>query len=163
MAGEKILVVDDSKVNVKMLDEYLRDGYEVVKAYSGEEALRKVKDNPPDLILLDIMMPGIDGYEVCERLKADPRTSFIPIVMVTSLEKEEERIKGLELGAEDYIVKPFSPGELRARVRRVLSRPGMASLKSKPSLVLGNLVIDPSRKVEREEDMNEEDYEGGER
>jgi len=159
MAGEKILVVDDSKVNVKMLDEYLRDGYEVVKAYSGEEALRKVKDNPPDLILLDIMMPGIDGYEVCERLKADPRTSFIPIVMVTSLEKEEERIKGLELGAEDYIVKPFSPGELRARVRRVLSRPGMASLKSKPSLVLGNLVIDPSRKVEREEDMNEEDYE----
>jgi DNA-binding response OmpR family regulator len=159
MAGEKILVVDDSKVNVKMLDEYLRNGYEVVKAYNGEEALRKVKDSPPDLILLDIIMPGIDGYEVCERLKADPRTSFIPIVMVTSLEKEEERIKGLELGAEDYIVKPFSPGELRARVQRVLSRPGMASLKSKPSLVLGDLVIDPSRKV----DTEEEDYEGGER
>jgi DNA-binding response OmpR family regulator len=159
MAGEKILVVDDSKVNVKMLDEYLRNGYEVVKAYNGEEALRKVKDSPPDLILLDIIMPGIDGYEVCERLKADPRTSFIPIVMVTSLEKEEERIKGLELGAEDYIVKPFSPGELRARVQRVLSRPGMASLKSKPSLVLGDLVVDPSRKV----DTEEEDYEGGER
>ena len=149
MAKERILVVDDSKVNVKMVEESLRKGkYEVLKAYSGEEALHKVNDNPPDLILLDILMPGIDGYEVCERLKADPKTSFIPIVMVTSLDKEEERIKGLELGAEDYITKPFSPRDLLARVRRVLSRPGMASLKGKPSLVLGDLVINPSRKVE---------------
>jgi two-component system cell cycle response regulator len=148
MARQKVLVVDDSRVNVKMLEEYLKDEYEVLKAYSGEEALNKVKDNSPDLILLDIMMPGIDGYEVCERLKADPETSFIPIVMVTSLEKEEQKIKGLELGAEDYIVKPFSPGELLARVERVLSRPGMAPLKGNSPLILGDLVIDPSPKLE---------------
>jgi class 3 adenylate cyclase len=116
----KILVVDDNEQNVELLEAYLANKYEVLKAYNGEEALEKVKADPPDLILLDIMMPGLNGYEVCRRLKEGERTKFIPVVMVTSLKEREERVKGLEVGADDFLTKPVDRVELLARVKSVL-------------------------------------------
>jgi signal transduction histidine kinase len=116
-----VLVVDDIEQNVMLLEAYLKlQGYIVEKAFNGEEALRKVELNLPDLILLDIMMPGIDGYEVCTRLKNDPKTQFIPIVMVTALQDIEDKIKGIEVGADDFISKPFNKEELFTRVKSLL-------------------------------------------
>ncbi|MCX7920211.1 MAG: response regulator [bacterium] len=116
-----VLVVDDIEQNVTLLEAYLKlEGYRVIKAYNGEEALQKVEQDPPDIILLDIMMPGIDGYEVCSRLKNDPKTQFIPIVMVTALQDIEDKIKGIEVGADDFISKPFNKEELFTRVKSLL-------------------------------------------
>ncbi|MDI6783406.1 MAG: ATP-binding protein, partial [bacterium] len=104
-----------------LLEAYLMlQKYNVVTAYNGEEALQKVELEPPDIILLDIMMPGIDGYEVCSRLKNDPKTQFIPIVMVTALQEIEDKIKGIEVGADDFISKPFNKEELFTRVKSLL-------------------------------------------
>ncbi|MBE3069406.1 MAG: response regulator [Planctomycetes bacterium] len=119
--GGRILVVDDYPANVKLLERNLRAaGYETVVAYDGEEALAKVESDKPDLILLDIMLPKIDGFEVCHRLRADEATAVIPIIMVTALKETEDRIRGLEAGADDFISKPFDRGELLARVKSLL-------------------------------------------
>ncbi len=116
----RILVVDDILPNVKLLEHKLMsEYYEVVTATSGFEALEKVKNVAPDLILLDIMMPGMDGYEVCRRLKADPDTVHIPVVMVTALDQPENKIMGLECGADDFLTKPINDVALMARVKNL--------------------------------------------
>jgi adenylate cyclase len=118
----KVLVVDDDPQNAELLEAYLTRmaDYEVAIARDGQEALERVGAEPPDLILLDIMMPRMDGYEVCTRLKKDPSTQFIPIVMVTALRGTEERIQALEVGADDFLSKPFNVYELLARVKSLI-------------------------------------------
>lgn len=116
----RILVVDDILPNIKLLEHKLtNEYYEVATAMNGFEALDKVKTVAPDLILLDIMMPGMDGYEVCRRLKSDPETMHIPVVMVTALDQPENKIMGLEAGADDFITKPIDDVSLMARVRNL--------------------------------------------
>ena len=118
---DKVLIVDDVPVNLKLLRAILQKaGHEVVEAPGGHDALARVRDSAPDLILLDVMMPGMDGYEVCRILKADPATAAIPIVFVSALGEVTDRIKGLEIGAEDYLSKPFDNGEVVARVKAQL-------------------------------------------
>jgi two-component system, cell cycle response regulator len=120
-AGTRILVVDDVPDNVEILDARLSSrGYTVVTAASGEEALERVEEEAPHLILLDVMMPGMDGHEVVRRLKKDPDAPFIPIILVTALTDADDVVQGLESGADDYISKPYNFRELEARVRAML-------------------------------------------
>ncbi len=113
----RILIVDDIPDNIKILAETLMQDYEISAATNGLEALETIKsDNKPDLILLDVMMPDMDGYEVCKKLKTDDKTAKIPLMFLTAMNKEEEETKGFELGAVDYITKPFSPTVVKARV-----------------------------------------------
>lgn len=114
----KILAVDDNKDNVQMIADIVKMlGHEVERAYDGPQALSAVEAAPPDLILLDVNMPGMTGFEVVERLKADERTARIPVILLTALSQVEQRVKGLGLGADDYLTKPFSPRELAARIQ----------------------------------------------
>jgi two-component system alkaline phosphatase synthesis response regulator PhoP len=120
MAGKRVLVVDDDAKTVELVKLYLnRDGYRVLTAYDGVEALRLARESHPDLIVLDIMLPGIDGLEVCHTLREE---SEVPIIMLTAKTTDEDKLEGLDLGADDYVTKPFSPRELAARVRAVLRR-----------------------------------------
>ncbi len=117
----KILIVDDTVHNVKMLADLLAaKGYAIVTAASGQEGLEKVEAEQPDLVLLDVMMPGMDGYEVCRRIRANPEYGILPVVMVTALDPARERIKGLDAGADDFLTKPVNMAELIARVRSLL-------------------------------------------
>ena len=116
----KILVVDDEKWIVNALKMSLEcDNYKVIEAYTGDGAIRKVHGEAPDLILLDIMLPDMTGYEICNKLRKDPLTRSIPIIMLTGM-GETGRIAGLELGADEYITKPFDLNELKAKIRAVL-------------------------------------------
>lgn len=118
--SKKILIVDDEPRYVRLMEANLiSDNYQVVKAYNGEQALELVASENPDLVLLDIMMPVLDGFTVCERIR---KFSTVPIIVVTVKGEEQDRVRGLDLGADDYIVKPFSATELLARVRAVLRR-----------------------------------------
>ena len=117
----KILCVDDEEKNLKLLNALLvPQGYEVISAENGETALKCLSSSLPDLVLLDVMMPKLDGYEVCEKIKSKKETQFLPVVMVTALRDEEERIRGIEAGCDDFISKPFDKHELLARVKSLL-------------------------------------------
>jgi signal transduction histidine kinase len=118
----KILIVDDAVDTVDLLKKrFGAEGYDTAEAYNGEEGLKKVAEFNPDLIVLDIMMPKIDGYEVCQRLKSDESTKYIPILMLTAKGEVEHKVKGLDIGADDYLAKPFDYKELSARVRSLLA------------------------------------------
>ena len=122
----KILVVDDTPQNVKLLSDLLAvKGYRVCTAVNGEEALARVAQEKPDLVLLDVMMPGMSGYEVCRRLRGNPETALLPVVMCTSLDPHEERVKGIEAGADDFLSKPVNQPELFARVKSLLRIKGL--------------------------------------
>lgn len=117
----RILVVDDTPANVKLLADLLgAKGYAVATAATGEEGLAKVASERPDLVLLDVMMPGLSGYDVCRRLREDSKTALLPIVLVTSLDPHQERVKGIDAGADDFLSKPINQPELFARVRSLL-------------------------------------------
>ena len=116
--GARVLVVDDNPMNVELVADNLeQEGYAVERASSGEEALRKVDAASFDLVLLDVMMPGLTGYDVCERLKRDQKTRLLPVVMLTALDKREDKIRGIAAGADDFINKPFDRAELLIRVK----------------------------------------------
>jgi two-component system alkaline phosphatase synthesis response regulator PhoP len=146
MAKEKILVVDDEEDILELLKYNLsREGYQVSCTTSGEKTLNLVKTETPDLILLDLMLPGMDGLEVARRLKDNPNTKNVPIVMLTAKGEEADIVTGLELGADDYITKPFSPRILLARVRAVLRRKEKGSQDKTSVIQIHNLVIHPGR------------------
>ncbi len=118
-----ILIVDDERDLLSLLDFNLRkEGFETLLASSGEEALRALRRMVPDLVLLDLMLPDVPGTEICRQVKADPRTEHVPVVMLTAKGEEIDRVVGLELGADDYVTKPFSVRELVLRIRAVLRR-----------------------------------------
>jgi class 3 adenylate cyclase len=124
--AQKILVVDDTPQNVKLLGDLLKaKGYEVTTAASGEQALESIARQPPDLVLLDIMMPGISGYEVCRKIRENPATALLPVVLATSLDPNQERVKGIEAGADDFLAKPVNQAELFARVKSLLRIKGL--------------------------------------
>ncbi len=119
----KILVVEDEKNITKVVTYNLeREGYQVITARDGEEGLAKARKELPDLVVLDLMLPKLDGLEVCRQLKSDPKSARIPIIMLTAKTQEADRVVGLEMGADDYVAKPFSVRELAARVKAVLRR-----------------------------------------
>jgi len=142
VAKRKILVVDDEKYVVELIRDILESGgYRVIPAYSAREALEKVYIESPDLILLDILMPRVDGYQVCREIRKDILLSNIPVIMLTVKGAEKDEIKGLGIGADDYIVKPFRPGVLMARVKMVLKRT-LRGLEANPLTRLpGNTAI----------------------
>jgi two-component system phosphate regulon response regulator PhoB len=146
MANEKILVVDDEEDILELVQYNLtKNGYTVVSVGTGEEALKAAKSESPDLILLDLMLPGVDGLEVCKILKADSRTSAIPIVMLTAKGEEADIVTGLELGADDYVTKPFSPRVLLARLRAVLRRRTRPLEDGTQVIKIHDLMIHPGR------------------
>jgi len=125
MNQSKILVVEDDDDIAQLLAITMKKaGFEVAVADNGYEALSLIRRNPPDLLILDLMIPGVDGFEVCKAMKRDPGTASVPVLIVTARGEEIDRIIGLELGADDYVVKPFSPRELLLRVRAILRRAG---------------------------------------
>jgi two-component system phosphate regulon response regulator PhoB len=141
----RILVVDDEPEAVELVEFNLRQaGFEVVSAGDGVEALKKSRDVTPQLIVLDVMLPEVDGMEICKTLRRDKNTAKIPIIMLTARAAEIDRVLGLELGADDYITKPFSPRELVLRVKKLLERGGTAVDESE-RLSFGELVIDNPR------------------
>jgi two-component system cell cycle response regulator len=117
----KILIVDDEEINVELMEAYLlSEPYTTITAYGGKEALRKVREEKPDMVLLDVMMPEVDGYEVCRLLKADSETQFTPVLMLTALSELEHRIRGIDVGADDFLTKPINKLELTTRVKSLL-------------------------------------------
>ena len=123
MSKEKVLIIEDEKDIVKMLDYNLRkEGFRIFSANNGEDGLDMARRENPDLILLDLMLPEMDGLDVCKAVKNDAKTTHIPIIILTAKAQESDKVVGLELGADDYVTKPFSPRELIARIKAVLRR-----------------------------------------
>jgi two-component system alkaline phosphatase synthesis response regulator PhoP len=146
MAHEHILVVEDEADIVELIRyNLLKNGFKVAAALTGDEGLRQARTLVPDLILLDLMLPGQDGIEVCRALRKDDRTAAIPIVMLTARAEESDIITGLELGADDYVTKPFSPKVLIARVRAVLRRKRLEPAAADGPIHLKDIVINPGR------------------
>jgi DNA-binding response OmpR family regulator len=144
---EKIVVIEDEADILEVIEYNLRrEGFDVVSSESGEDGLEKVESAAPDLILLDLMLPEIDGIELCRRLKSDPLTAGIPIIMVTAKGEESDVVLGLGVGADDYVTKPFSPKELIARVKAVLRRGKLrVDTERKDRIVRDGVVVDIKR------------------
>ncbi|UJA31025.1 response regulator transcription factor [Clostridium sporogenes] len=142
MAMEKILIVDDEEHICELIKFNLENnGYKCICALNGIDVLNIVKEEKPDLVLLDLMLPGMDGYDVCKEIRKDNNTSTTSIIMITAKGEELDKVLGLELGADDYITKPFSVREMVARVKAVLRRRTTINIESK-SYILGNIVVD---------------------
>jgi two-component system phosphate regulon response regulator PhoB len=145
MAKERILVVDDEKDILELIGYNLtREGFSIETAENGEAALEKARHDRPDLILLDLMLPGIDGLEVCRLLKGDPLFSSIPVMMLTAKGEDADIVAGLELGADDYITKPFSPRILLARIRAILRRERKHDAEPPATIHAGDIVLNPT-------------------
>jgi two-component system phosphate regulon response regulator PhoB len=146
MANEHILVIEDEEDIVELLRfNLVKNGYRVTAALRGDDGLAAARAQVPDLILLDIMLPGLDGIEVCRELRREARTAAVPIVMLTARAEESDTITGLELGADDYVTKPFSPKVLVARLRAVLRRRRQEPVKEDEPVRVKDLVINPGR------------------
>lgn len=142
---QRVLVVDDEPDTVELIEFNLKNaGYEIITAEDGAEALRKARSTEPDLIILDLMLPELDGLQVCKLLRNEPTTAKIPVLMLTAKAAEVDRILGLELGARDYVTKPFSPRELILRVRNLLA-PEELEQEKPQTFTFGDLYIDVPR------------------
>jgi two-component system phosphate regulon response regulator PhoB len=143
---EQVLVVDDEEDIVELLRyNLIKNGYRVTAVGSGEEGLTAARQAPPDLLLLDLMLPGVDGLDVCRELKGDSKTKAIPIIMLSAKGEEADIVLGLELGADDYLTKPFSPRVLLARIKSVLRRGRTVVPDDAASIKIEDLLIDPLR------------------
>jgi DNA-binding response OmpR family regulator len=151
--SHKLLLIDDSQDMQRLVGMFLeRDGYEVVRASNGKDGMRQLAICQPDLVLLDIMMPGVDGWETCRRIR---EVSNIPIIMLTAKSQERDIVRGLEMGADDYVTKPFDPSELRARVQSLLRRTKEMKTATNTSRVFdnGRIYIDLTRRVVKVNDQ----------
>ena len=143
MTPPRILIVEDEQTIAEVLEYNLqKEGFEVELEYRGDTARDAIHSNPPDMILLDLRLPGLDGLEICRTIKRDPRTEGIPLVILTAKGEEVDRIVGLELGADDYISKPFSPREVVLRVKAVLRRSETGDRKEPEVVSIGELKLD---------------------
>ena len=144
MAKRKILIIEDDRDIVEMVEYNLReDGYATLSALNGEDGVNLARSEQPDLIILDIMLPIIDGFEVCRTLKSDDTTAHIPIIILSAKSQETDKVVGLELGADDYVTKPFSPRELIARIRAIMRR-GLEQQLSR-LIERGDIIIDSAK------------------
>ena len=144
--SKKVIVIEDEPdIQEIIVHNLQRDGYQVEATPNGERGLELVRRLDPDLVLLDLMLPGLDGVEVCRRMKTDPRTRAVSIIMVTARGEESDVVLGLGLGADDYVSKPFSPRELMERVKAVLRRGPLQDHQSRERIVVGDVVIDAGR------------------
>lgn len=146
MAKETILVVDDEEDILELINYNLtKEHYNVICVGTGEEALTSARSNMPQLVVLDLMLPGVDGLEVCRHLKGDQKTRSIPIIMLSAKGEEADIVTGIELGADDYVTKPFSPRVLLARIKAVLRRRATEPTRDADTIRIHDLVIDPGR------------------
>ena len=144
--SKKILIVEDEHDILQLIKLYLeKEGFRTVAATTGAEGLRQVKQEKPDLVVLDLMLPEIDGLEVCKRLRSAPETAMLPIIMLTAKAEESDTVIGLELGADDYVTKPFSPKTLIARIKALFRRLDRKPDDSATQYRYGNLVLDLAR------------------
>ncbi|HMU54068.1 MAG TPA: response regulator transcription factor [Nitrospira sp.] len=145
-APRKILIVEDEKDILQLVKLYLdKEGFRTVTATTGTDGLKSVKQDKPDLVVLDLMLPEIDGLEVCKRLRSTPETAMVPIIMLTAKAEESDTVIGLELGADDYVTKPFSPKALVARIKALFRRLDRSQNQHETIYRYGNLVMDLAR------------------
>ncbi len=145
MAGETVLIADDEENIVELARMYLeQEGFRVVAARDGAKALETIARQPPAVLILDLMLPGVDGWEVCRRIRSGTTAPDLPIIILTARDDDVDKIVGLELGADDYVTKPFNPRELTARVKAILRR--VSRIGQPQTLIhIGDVVIDPAR------------------
>ncbi len=144
MTSARVLVVDDDPDVAKSIEATLRKHYKVFVVYSGIEAIKEARRHPPNLIVLDVVMPGMDGLETCRQLRLDPTLADVPILFLTALGRPEDRVAGLRAGADDYLTKPFNLEELQLRIRAILRRVGHSQTEPSSILETSNLVLDKS-------------------
>ncbi|MDZ4821494.1 MAG: response regulator [Planctomycetota bacterium] len=146
MTRERILVIDDEEDLLELVNYNLtREGFRVECVATGEAALAAARRSIPDLVILDLLLPGVDGLEICRLLKNDPKTRHIPVIMLTAKSEESDMVSGLELGADDYMTKPFSPRVLLARIKAILRRKSQASADESTAIRVREIEIHPGR------------------